>query len=69
MNDLRLHELITDTAGAARLLGCTESRVRQLDDVLRPLRLGARGFRVYSISALSAAAAKRDAARAAKEHR
>lgn len=58
-SDLR----ICSVDGAARILGVTVSRVRQLDDVLKPaiLRRGRHKLRVYRTANVEKAAAIRDA--------
>lgn len=44
---------------AARFLGLSTARVRQLDDELRPEFIGERKFRVYRLDAVEAYARKR----------
>ena len=54
--------MITDGVGAAKRLGVSQQRLRQLDDVLRPVRFAR--CRVYSVDALDRYVAARDASKA-----
>lgn len=59
-------EQLIGTTEAARIIGVSTVRVtRDLDDVLRPLKLN--GRRLFDRAAVEAYAAARDAKRAAKE--
>lgn len=57
MSDVRL----TDTAGAAKLLGLSESRIKALDPILKPIRFTKKRIRIYDVARLETFAAHRDA--------
>jgi hypothetical protein len=61
-----LAALVTDIVGAKAITGLSFERLRELDDVLSPVRLS-RGVRVYSKAALVRFAAARDAAKTARK--
>ncbi len=50
-----------------RILGVTATRVRQLDDQLRPMKTAGRGARFYEAEAVERFMKERDAARAPKQ--
>ena len=58
-----LASLVTDINGARDITGLSSERLRELDPVLRPLRLS-RGVRIYSVPALQRFQGERDAAKA-----
>ena len=51
-------------ADAARRLGVSTERVRQLDDVLKPVRVGSSRIRLYDPAEVDALAREREARRA-----
>lgn len=55
---LTIHEV-------ARELGLSTDRVRQLDDELRPVRVGTIRMRLYSVAAVERVRAKREASKGA----
>lgn len=68
MNDEINNDRLT-VGEVARLLSCSTAWVAQLDAVLLPEKVGARGIRIYEKARVVALAAERDAARRARASR